>query len=90
MFKFSKHLCPSFWLGPAEVPERETEAESKDPTRISTNPAPYLWILTSSVSLALSSPVPPWATVVAVSRLPPPTPPQSPAFLLRHGELPKA
>lgn len=85
MFKFSKHLCPSF-LGPAEVPERETEAESKDPTRISTNPALSL-DTNQPVSPAPSSPVPPWATVVAVSR---PPPPQSPAFLLRHGELPKA
>lgn len=72
MFKFSKHLCPSF-LGPAEVPERETEAESKDPTRISTNPALSL-DTNQPVSPAPSSPVPPWATVVAVSRPPPPKP----------------
>lgn len=53
MFKFSKHLCPSFWLGPAEVPERETEAESNAPTRISFNPVSYLWTLTS-LSLSCS------------------------------------
>lgn len=87
MFKFSKHLCPSFLLGPAEVPERETEAESNAPTRISFNPVSYLWTLTSfslSCSELSSSSV---GNRGGCFKAPPP---QSPAFLLRHGELPKA